>query len=136
VHRDLLRADPGSVFAGEAMQGESERPLGDLISPLVIEADGTVVSLGYGSGRRYGLGNLSLGRILDFVATWPRDSYPALRNLCRRVFEEETAPHDFPCFNWYEAIARRSLGSVAIMPASKDHSSVFSIGKPRLARFE
>jgi MoaA/NifB/PqqE/SkfB family radical SAM enzyme len=109
AHRELLRDNPGSVFAQEFDSSELDRALADLISPLVLETDGTIVPVGYGFAREYRLGSLRDGRLRDFVPAWRCNTYPRLRQLFREVFKEETSPREFPCFNWYESVARRAI---------------------------
>lgn len=111
AHRELLRENPGAVFAQEFDSSELDGALGELISPLVLETDGTIVPVGYGFAREYRLGSLRDGRLRDFVPTWRREVYPRLRQLFREVFEEETSPREFPCFNWYESVARRAVAA-------------------------
>ncbi|MGH9406055.1 MAG: radical SAM protein [Terriglobia bacterium] len=113
VHRELLRAHPDRVFAGELAPDIAQEPLGRLVSPLVVETDGAVVPMGYGFARQYALGNLRQARLSQLAVGWRRVGYPALRRLCRNVFEEATAPREFPYFNWYEAIARKSFQSTS-----------------------
>jgi MoaA/NifB/PqqE/SkfB family radical SAM enzyme len=108
AHRDLVRDDPATVFANDPEPGERDQPLSRLISPLVLETDGTVVPVGYGFSRAYRLGSITEGRMRTFISGWRRDHYPRLRRLFREVFDEETAPHEFPCFNWYESVARHA----------------------------
>ncbi|HYP27222.1 MAG TPA: radical SAM/SPASM domain-containing protein [Blastocatellia bacterium] len=103
--RDLIREDPSSVFAGEPSPDYISRPLADLVSPLVIEADATVVPVGYWFARRYALGNLHSSTLSELAGAWRRDLYPAFRDLCSNVYRAVTAPADFPFTNWYEALA-------------------------------
>ena len=117
AHRELLRGNPGVVFAQEFDSSELDRPLADLISPLVLETDGTIVPVGFGFARGYRLGSLRDGRLRDFVPVWRREVYPRLRQLFREVFEEETAPREFPCFNWYETVARRAVVAAPLTSA-------------------
>jgi hypothetical protein len=78
------------------------------VSPLVIEADGTVVPIQYGFSRGYALGNLKEAPLGELAARWRRERYPAFRSLCLRVYEEITAPAELPFVNWYDAITRAS----------------------------
>lgn len=117
AHREMVRENPGSVFAQEYDSSDLDCGLGDLISPLVIETDGTIVPVGFGFAREYSLGSLKQGRLREFAVTWKRTTYPKLRRLFREVFEEETSPREFPCFNWYESVARRAAVFVPPTPA-------------------
>ena len=76
AHRELLRENPAAVFAQEFDSSELDGALAELISPLVLETDGTIVPVGYGFAREYRLGSLRDGRLRDFVPTWRRASLP------------------------------------------------------------
>ena len=54
--RDSMADFPERVFA-DGERPDTERPLGELLSPLIVEADGTVVPVEYAFGRRWALGN-------------------------------------------------------------------------------
>lgn len=106
--RELLRTNPDCAFASELSAEGTIRLLADLVSPLIIEADATVVPIGYGFARRYALGNLHTARLRELAIAWRCERYLAFRNLCRRVLEEATIPHEFPFINWYEVLALRA----------------------------
>ncbi len=114
VHRDGLRRDPERVYAdaSSGSAGVDDRTLAELVAPLVIEPDGTVVPLEYGFGRQYAIGNLHAGTLPDLARAWRRTGYPAFRQLCRRVFIDLTAPTELPFVNWYEEV-----GAAAEVPA-------------------
>jgi MoaA/NifB/PqqE/SkfB family radical SAM enzyme len=106
LDRDALRAHPSRVLAGEAAVAERIPALSEIVSPLIIEADGVVVPIQHGFGRQYALGSLRQAPLRELAANWRRDRYGAFRHLSRRVFEEVTVPTDLPFVNWYEAITR------------------------------
>jgi Fe-coproporphyrin III synthase len=106
AHRDFLRAHPERGLVSEPLDETSTRPLGELLSPLVVEADGTVVPLNYGFARAYAFGNLHDAPLRDLTSTWRRNRYAEFRRLCRRVFDDVTNAEDLPFFNWYEAVGR------------------------------
>jgi len=56
IDRNLLRSSPSRVFADKPSVDETSLSLSDLVSPLVIEADGTLVPIQYGFAREYALG--------------------------------------------------------------------------------
>jgi MoaA/NifB/PqqE/SkfB family radical SAM enzyme len=112
-HRDLLRQHGDHVCAGD-MRCEATQ-LSQCVTPLVIEADGTVVPLGYGFGRPYALGTLARERLRDMAPRWITEGSPAFRSLCRSVFAEACTPSELPFLNWYELVSLRSasLGAAA-----------------------
>jgi MoaA/NifB/PqqE/SkfB family radical SAM enzyme len=100
--RELLRAEPGRAFADEISPDAATQPLSRLVSPLVLESDGTVVPIQHGFDRRYALGNIHEAPLCRIAAEWKRARMPEFHTLCRRVFEGLTAPADLPFVNWYE----------------------------------
>jgi len=106
VHRELLTRFPCRFYAEEAAP-QPDR-LAECVTPLVVEADGTVVPLGYGFGREYILGCVVEHRLRDLAPEWMRTGYPRFRDLCRRVHAEARQPAELPFLNWYELIGSRS----------------------------
>jgi MoaA/NifB/PqqE/SkfB family radical SAM enzyme len=106
VHRDLLVRFPARFCAGESEL--SSELLADYVQPLVVEAGGTVVPLGYGFGREYALGCVLDRRLRDLAPEWIRTRSMHFRELCRRVYAEACLPADLPFLNWYESIGLRS----------------------------
>lgn len=106
--RELLCSEPERVFADDLRENEVTTSLADLVSPLVIEPDGTVVPIQYGFDRRYSLGNLNDGSLSELAACWRSNRYQSFRDLCQRVFKEVTVPAEIPFFNWYEIIGQKS----------------------------
>ena len=111
VDAKLLRSQPESVFAGAVAAATA--PLAELVSPLVIEADGSVVPLQYGFPQEYALGNLNEAPLRSLAERWRCERHDAFRAVCRRTFDELTAPVDLPIFNWYQEVARRAQLPVA-----------------------
>lgn len=114
VHRGVLLSVPDRVFADLPECLDLAKPLADLVSPLVIEAQGDVVPLTYGFSRKYALGNLMSARLRDLAARWRNAGYRDFRRLCRAVFEESSTPREMPYFDWYEAVGRRAEELVSI----------------------
>jgi MoaA/NifB/PqqE/SkfB family radical SAM enzyme len=109
AHRTLLASEPGRVFADDGSQGNGiGRPLAEFVSPLIIEADGTVVPIEYGFPRPYALGNLTEAPLRELGPRWLTERHGDFRRLSRNVFEEVTAPTDLPFTNWYELMAERA----------------------------
>lgn len=106
--REDLLAHPELVYASEFDPISSREQPADLLSPIIVEADGSVVPVCYGFSRDYALGNLKEERLVE---TWPRyvrQRYPAFRRFCREVFTEIAAQRDAPFVNWHELIVTRS----------------------------
>jgi MoaA/NifB/PqqE/SkfB family radical SAM enzyme len=117
VHVDLfdrryVAGEPGRVFADKLTEDEMARlPFADLLSPLVVESDGMVVPVQYGFAREYALGNLHEATLSEMIGQWRVEVLPRFRVLCRRVYEETTAPRDLPFFNWYEKLEESAHAS-------------------------
>ncbi len=110
-HRELVKRFPARFYAEESWPPDAQ--LADLVTPLVVEADGSVVPLGYGFARRFGLGSIAVTRLRDMAPPWLRFGYPAFRQLCREVYAEACAPTELPFLNWHEMLGARSADAPA-----------------------
>jgi len=107
THRDLMARHPERFYGAQ----DAAPRLADCVTPLVVEADGTVVPLGYGFGRQYALGSLLNEGFRDLAARWRATVYPQFRELCRRAYDLACQPSELPFLNWYELIGGQSLSS-------------------------
>src|SRR5262249_5142313 len=98
----LVSRFPQRFYADEATQPAAK--LGDCVTPLVLEADGNVVPIGHGFGRRYAVGSVRSRRLRDLAPEWISQVYPKFRELCRRVHAEACRPSQLPFINWYEML--------------------------------
>lgn len=116
VDRDLIRSQPERVYAGDAIDtGSPATPLAGLVSPLILETDGTLVPLQYGFPRPFALGNLHQHPLPELAARWRQERYPRFRELCQRTYTTSlSTPTDLPFFNWYEAVSREGREMVAV----------------------
>ena len=105
VHGGLLRAAPDRAYAGDL---NTDAPLAELVSPLVIEASGLVVPLQFGFARTFALGNLKESPLGELATRWRDERLPAFARVCRSAFDDITAPGDLPFANWYEVVADRA----------------------------
>lgn len=109
---DVLREHPELVFADSPTSVSSDKPLAEVVSPLVVEASGVVVPIEYGLGSRYALGNLHEAGLRELAYRWRRESYPEFRRLCQAAFDEATAAAPLPFVNWYAILNRLSTQAV------------------------
>lgn len=116
IGRSYVLASPGCFFAEGETTCAADQPLAELVSPLVVEADGTVVPLEYGMARPYALGNLHQAPLRELAAAWRRTTYPAFKRLCRTAYEDVAADAETPLTNWYERVqeAGRAQAVVAM----------------------
>jgi MoaA/NifB/PqqE/SkfB family radical SAM enzyme len=124
IHLDLadvvaLRRHPEVVFAGPAEPDSAHKPLADLLSPLVVEIDGTVVPLQFGFPRRFALGNLHESPLRVLADRWRRVGQGPLRELCTATWAEVTTDDSAPLINWYQTLAGRALRSATPVSLSK-----------------
>jgi Fe-coproporphyrin III synthase len=108
-----VREEPERIFAGRAPVDPKSQLLADLVSPLVIESDGTVVPTQHGFARRYALGNLYDAPLSDLTIRWRTEGYESFRELCRQVYDDVTAAADAPFVNWYDVLGRKAEGARA-----------------------
>lgn len=108
ISRTMVQKDPERFFA-RTKEDRQDQPLAELVSPLIIEQDGTVVPLQYGFARHYALGNLYEESLATMGQRWRRDKQEPFFDLCRRVYETITAS-EVPLSNWYETA--KSIGEV------------------------
>jgi len=105
IHAKVLRDHPDRFFDdGEA----ATRALGDLVSPLVIEADGRVVPFGYGFAAHYSLGSLPEATLPEIAARWRTNGYRELQTLCRKTFQDATQERELPILNWWEILGEHA----------------------------
>lgn len=104
---DYVKEHPEAVYASDLEWRSGGHQPAELLSPIVVEADGIVVPVRTGFSRDYALCSLKRERL---IAAWPRYAqrgYPAFRSLCRTVFQE-MASQPAVLVDWYELIASRS----------------------------
>ena len=121
--RDAMQAAPERVFAAHE-DLPADRPLGEWLSPLIVEPDGTVVPVEYAFGRAWSLGNLRDAPLPVLAERWTRERRAGFQALCRRVQHEATAPEQPAVINWYGRLAQASGGSGAVahgVPAPQRH---------------
>jgi MoaA/NifB/PqqE/SkfB family radical SAM enzyme len=116
ISRRYVLASPACFFAEGETTCTADQPLSELVSPLVIEADGTVVPLEYGLARAYVLGNLHQAPLAELAATWRQTTYPAFRRLCRSAYEDLEADEGASLANWYERVQKVGEAGVAQGP--------------------
>lgn len=104
---EAVKQHPELVFAS-ALSKEKNKRFGDLVSPIVIEADATVSPIQYGFARRFAIGNLTQAPLRTLLANWQTQRLPAFHALCCNVYDEiARAPKPF-FFDWNNLIGKRA----------------------------
>ncbi len=118
--RETIAERPACVFAEgpTSCAATIGQPLSDLVSPLVVEADGTVVPLEYGISRSLALGSLFEDRLPRLAERWRRETLPTFRHVCRSAYQGVIEREDVPLANWYEAVREASVALAPGAPAA------------------
>jgi MoaA/NifB/PqqE/SkfB family radical SAM enzyme len=110
--RETIADDPERVFAGD--WPNTTRPLADLLSPLIVEPDGTVAPVEFAFGRELVLGNLRDARLPELAAHWRVEKLPRFRALCRSVQQAATDKAQPAVINWYGRITDAAREGAAV----------------------
>jgi len=134
IHLDVadrmtLHESPERGFADLERVVSLDAPLAHVVSPVVIESDGTVVPVQHGFDHRFAIGNIVDEPMRDAANRWRRTHQEAFLILCRQVYERNTpgSPTE-PFFNWYGAITRASSSFTGTFPETR------TTGESRLDR--
>ena len=106
--REHARLHPADFYHDEPPEQLAHSSFAELVSPLVIEPDGTVVPLQHGFARRFALGNLHDARLEQLMDGWRATRFAAFNHLCRESFRKIIYGARPPIFNWYEMVGRAS----------------------------
>jgi MoaA/NifB/PqqE/SkfB family radical SAM enzyme len=107
LHRADAFNEPARVLAAD-LEGLEEASLSDVVSPLVLEADGTLVPVQYGFPRAYALGSILDSDLRELGVRWRAERLPAFRALCKAALADMQEGSPLPFRNWYEILARRA----------------------------
>jgi MoaA/NifB/PqqE/SkfB family radical SAM enzyme len=108
LDRDFLAENPDAFFATARPADAASRPFAESISPLILEADGTLVPLGYGFPQTFALGNLRSSSMSELIRDWRATRELEFRRLCRGIWEEAREPAEWPFVNWYSEVRQRA----------------------------
>jgi len=108
LHPMQIMADGSLVMAADLPADLADAVPGELVSPLVIEADGVVVPVCYGFPRRFEVASLHRERL---SRAWPRfltDTFGSFHRLCSSVRDDILASGSEDLFSWYDRIVQAS----------------------------
>jgi Fe-coproporphyrin III synthase len=102
----VLARNPFVGFAEQPSNESAFVPLSEILSPLVVEADGTVVPLQYGLDRMLSLGNVRDSRLSCLASDWIRDGgHRRFLEVCQRAYVDIASDTEGPpLVNWYERV--------------------------------
>ncbi|HEX9994946.1 MAG TPA: radical SAM protein [Acidimicrobiales bacterium] len=113
LHRREVAERPDLVHA--TAPPEAAR-LGDWLTTLVVEDDGSVAPVAYGFGARYRVGNVLHGSLAAAARRWSATRQAAFVALCGRLRDRLLADDGWRLVNWTEAAVRASAG-LPVSPA-------------------
>lgn len=108
LHVDLASKPTLQAFALASRETDAEAmqmPLGQLLSPLVVEPDGRCVPLEYGFPDRLALGNVIHSRLRDLAEVWKSAKLADFQALCRDVLARLGSREGALVANWYTELA-------------------------------
>jgi Fe-coproporphyrin III synthase len=107
LDRRFIAANPERVLAAPVVNAKGQL-LSALVSPLIVEPDGTVVPIHYGFDRRFAFGNLHDRRLRALAVDWRNQRMEQFFSICRGAFEDLLTPSELPFVNWYPLLAKRA----------------------------
>jgi MoaA/NifB/PqqE/SkfB family radical SAM enzyme len=132
LDRDFLAENPATFFATPRAADAVSRPFAESVSPLILEADGTLVPLGHGFPRAFALGNLRDASFSELIRVWRVTREVEFRRICQGVWEETHEPAEWPFINWYSEVRRSAAdwriraGNEAVVSSPGPSESTFN----------
>ncbi len=116
VNRYSLPAEPRDLTSWQRALERQARYLGEIVSPLVIEDDGTVTPLRYGFPRRFCFGNLHKERLTRMAERWIASKAGAFCDVYGTVLRKaRTSDRMFG--DLYRMLSQEADGEVGISAA-------------------
>jgi hypothetical protein len=117
VNRYNLPAQPGDLASWKRDLEREARYLGEIVSPLVIEHDGTVAPLSYGFPRRYAFGSLREERLTTMTKRWIESQAGAFCEIYGAVLHRARSA-DRTFGDWYLMLSLEAQRSETGMSAA------------------
>lgn len=108
LDRKAVRLHPEKIYAEASIEAE-HRPLGEMLTPLILEPDGVLVPIRFGFPRRYAVGDIHEDGLGAGADRWRRETAPEFFALCRRLYDELGEETGLPMVNWYERLHRLAV---------------------------
>ena len=103
----IIREHPEFIFAGRA-EAIPTAPLSELVNPLILETDGTVLPVTAGISREFKICNLAQQSLKQSIPEYRRTTYSRFRQLCRKLYDESVSGCRLPYVDWYAALSNAS----------------------------
>src|SRR5450759_2486450 len=117
VNRYSLPTEPGDLASWKRDLDREARYLGEIVSPLVIEDDGTVTPLRYGFARRFAFGNLHKEGLAKMTERWIDSRADAFCQVYGTVLQKaRTADRMFG--DLYRMLSLEAQGGESEMPVA------------------
>jgi MoaA/NifB/PqqE/SkfB family radical SAM enzyme len=132
LDRDFLAENPATFFATPRAADAVSRPFAESLSPLILEADGTLVPLGHGFPRAFALGNLRDASFSELIRGWRANREIEFRRICQGIWEEACEPAEWPFINWYSEVRRSAAdwrvpaGNEGVVSSAGPSASTFN----------
>ena len=104
---ELVRRSPSLIYTETGFA--SEQSTSQLINPLVVKSDGTVLPVSHGVSERYQLGNVhSSTSLSNMMESYLANDYFEFNRLRQSLWDQINATLDWPYFSWYERLEHAS----------------------------
>ena len=107
LDRDAMMEHPEQFFA-QPEPAAADLPFAEILSPLIIESDGTCCPLDHGFARHFALGNLRNTDLQEMITAWRETKLDDFHKLCRNAWSDLTQPAEWPFINWYSELNQRA----------------------------
>jgi MoaA/NifB/PqqE/SkfB family radical SAM enzyme len=107
LDRDAMTEHPEQFFA-QPEPAAADLPFAEILSPLIIESDGTVCPLDHGFSRQFALGNIRNTNLDEMITAWRETKLDDFHKLCRNAWTDLTQPADWPFVSWYSELNQRA----------------------------
>jgi Fe-coproporphyrin III synthase len=114
LHRDRLPVQPNALLKWKSELDAGTRCLGEIVSPLVVESDGTVTPLRYGLPRSFSFGNLKQSSLAEMAGVWIRDRSVPYFDLHRTVLDQ-ILRSERKFVNFYEMMSTEACSKAGLV---------------------
>jgi MoaA/NifB/PqqE/SkfB family radical SAM enzyme len=117
VNRRMIEAQRQDFLVGPPDFEWRSRALAELVTPLILEPDGTITPLVYGLPNCFVLGKLGVCSLEELGEQWRNTSYLQIRALCNKVYEDICLLPEESFVNWHEMVFSTAQNDVVLSGA-------------------